>query len=93
MTATNNQLDLQLAQLFTPRHNRWPNARNLFDNTNDLVGVAELVVVPDVENKVVILGNSGQPVHYPGVGAAYEVCGHNLGGFDVPDLLSQAGEQ
>lgn len=91
MTATNNQLDLQLALALTPRQNRWPNARNLFDNTNDLVGVAELVVVPDVENKVVILGNGAGLSTIP---AWVRLRSRWTQPRDsMPDLPSQAGEQ
>lgn len=43
-------------------------------HANYLAGVAELVVVPDVENGVIVTGgDGGQAVHYAGGAGAHEV--------------------
>ena len=55
------------------------------------MGVAVLVVVPDVEHEVVAGGDGGQAVHHRRVGGAEQIGGDDLRGVDVVDLLTQVG--
>src|SRR5690625_4266492 len=62
-------------------------AGDLFDNTYDLVGLAELVVIPDIKHKVLPRSDGCKPIDYTSVGGTNEVAGDYLRGGDVGDLL------
>src|SRR5690625_2937458 len=68
-------------------------AGDLFDNTYDLVGLAELVVIPDIKHKVLPRSDGGKSIDYTSVGGTNEVTGDYLRGGDVGDLLAQVGVQ
>src|SRR5690625_4055465 len=68
-------------------------AGELFDNADDLVGVAELVVIPDIKHKVLPRSDGCKPIDYTSVGGTNEVAGDYLRGGDVGDLLAQVGVQ
>src|SRR5690625_7443270 len=68
-------------------------AGDLFDNTYDLVGLAELVVIPDIKHKVLPRSDGCKPIDYTSVGGTNEVAGDYLRGGDVGDLLAQVGVQ
>src|SRR5690625_3310792 len=68
-------------------------AGELFNNADDLVGVAELVVIPDIKHKMLARGDGCKPIDYTSVGGTNEVAGDYLRGGDVGDLLAQVGVQ
>ena len=64
---------LQLSSLEAARVDLRAGAGDLLDDADDLVGVAELVVVPDVDHEVLTGGDGGQAVDDAGVGGADEL--------------------
>src|SRR5690606_24903375 len=76
------------------RERRVLHARDVLDDPDDLAGVAELVVVPEVEDRVVALDLQGARVHDRRVARADEVAGDRVGGADEVDLaLQRRGER
>ena len=68
--------------------------RHPLDHADDLARIAELVVVPDIEDDVVVaLGLGRQPVDDPRAAAPHEVGRDDLRRFHVVDLLAQPGVQ
>ena len=66
----------------------------MLHNPDDLAGVAELVVVPEVEDRVVALDLGGSGVHDRGVARADEVAGDRVGRADEVDLaLERRGQR
>src|SRR5699024_3415748 len=63
--------------------------RHLRHAADDLAAVAELVVVPDVDDDTIVIDDRGQAVDDAGALGADEVGGHELGGGDVVDLVAQ----
>ena len=50
---------LKLRNVNALRVHRWAGTREVFDNANNLVGVAELIVVPNVQHEVLASSDRG----------------------------------
>ena len=61
--------------------------RQFLYDSDDLIGIAELIVVPHVEHKVVAIGDGGQTVDNPSVRGAHEVGRDHLWRMNIGNLL------
>jgi len=66
---------------------------HVLKDAHDLAAVTKLVVVPDVEHRVLAIGDSRLGINDTGVAVADEVGGDHFGGVDVVDLLLERGIQ